>query len=449
MVTLAGLEDRLRQRLTEAVSRYGVPGAALGISIGDETTVVTTGAASLRTGIPVMRDTLFGIGSVTKVYQAALLLSLGLDIDQPVRRYLPAFRVADADATEAITVRQLLTHSSGLESNHMPDFGWGNDVVRQYVESCASLGQLHPPGLLTSYCNSGAIIGGHIVETIVGSCWDDALRDRILAPAGLENTVSLPWEAILRPVAIGHQHDATGRPAVSPKWSWPRSWSPAGGTLAASAPDVLAFARLHLTGEAPIGSEIAQSMAEFQRPWPQGLIPQLTGMGLGWFLYDWGETRILGHDGGAMGGIAALRVIPDYQAAVVLLVNSDYGGSLLYEEVVPAVLQDELGLPAMDREVAADVYPASRFLGAYRRLDAELEVVERTEGELVVRKRQQTLDVQIPASVTEFQLIPDGADHFLGRMPQLGMDVPYHFVDTDGDGNCDYLYEFMGATRRT
>jgi hypothetical protein len=189
-------------------------------------------------------------------------------------------------------------------------------------------------------------------------------------------------------------------------------------------------------------------MAGFQRAWPVGLIPRLTGMGLGWFLYDWGETRVIGHDGGAMGGIASLRVIPEHDAVVVLLVNSDYGGSLLYEEVVPAVLQDELGLPALQAEAAAELYPASRYVGTYRRLDAELEVAEPLEGGLVVLKRQQTLDVQIPGSVTEFQLVPDGTDHFRGRMPQLGIDIPYHFVDTDGDGTCDYLFDFMGANRR-
>ena len=224
MFPLSSLHDRLEGRLREALSRHRVPGAVLGLTLADETAVAAAGVANCRTGAPVRPHSLFPIGSVTKVYEASLVLSLGLDLDEPVRRrQLPDFRVADAEATETITLRHLLTHSSGLEGDYLADFGRGDDVVRRYVESCATLGQLHPPGLLTSYCNSGCVVGGRIVELATDLDWDSALRRRLLEPAALTDTVSLPEDAILRPVAVGHLPGEDG-PVVTTEWSWGRSF---------------------------------------------------------------------------------------------------------------------------------------------------------------------------------------------------------------------------------
>lgn len=444
---------RLAELLEDALVRHRVPGAVLGLSVGDETAVAAAGVASLRTQEPVRRESLFPLGSVTKLYQTTLLLSLGLDIDDPVQRHLPGFRVADPVATEAITIRHLMTHSSGLESDYIADFGRGDDAVRRYVESCATLGQLHPPGLLVSYCNSGAVIAGRIVEQVVGSCWDDSLRDRLLVPAGLEDTASLPEEAILRAVAVGHMPG----PTVATKWSWPRAFGPAGGTLAASAPNVLAFARLHLQEEAPVGSTIARSMAERQKSFPDGVthlasVERLEAVGLGWLLWDWDGTRVLGHDGGGLGCFSSLRVIPERDAAVVCLANYTYGGIPLARELVRAVLNEELGVRPAQTPRTENPHTARRYVGRYRRLGVDLEISERLGGRLAVRHRRQAVSTVFPESTDEAELEPVGPDRFRGRyatFPSLqSVDVTVRFVDTDDDGIADYAYEDTRAHRR-
>jgi CubicO group peptidase (beta-lactamase class C family) len=419
------------------------------VSLGDETAVVTAGVANVRSAAPVLRNTIFPIGSVTKIYQATLLLSLGLDIDEPVRRYLPEFRAADAAASDAVTVRDLLTHSSGLESDHVPDFGWGDDAVRLYVESCASLGQLHPPGLLTSYCNSGVVVGGRIVEILDGATWDESLRSRLLTLYELDDTVSLPQDAILRPVAVGHFPTKDG-PVVAPVWSWPRAIAPCGGTLAASAPDVLRFARLHLRRDQRIGSEIAYAMSELQRRWPEGIatddIAHLDGIGLGWFLWDWGGTRVLGHDGTGLGSAAGLRLIPDQDMAIVCLANAWYGGFLLRDDLLRAVIEDEAGLSTVSPQVTGNPHPSNRYLGTYRRLNAEISILEGTGGQVKMRKSFDGLGYH-DDQVYEQVLKPVGADLFRGRSTLYGEDV-YRFVDTDADGRPNYLYERISAYRR-
>jgi CubicO group peptidase (beta-lactamase class C family) len=448
---LSSLQGRLEERLREALPGHQVPGAVLGLATVDETAVAAAGIASRLTGAPVRPDSLFAIGSVTKVYEAALVLSLGLDLDEPVRRrHLPGFRVADAEATETITLRHLLTHSSGLEGDYLADFGRGDDVVRRYVESCASLGQLHPPGLLTSYCNSGCVVGGRAVELATHLDWDSALRERLLEPAGLTDTVSLPEDAILRPVAVGHL-PGEGGPVVTPEWSWGRSFGPAGGTPAASAPDVLAFARLHLDGGGALGSEIPAAMAGWQRAWPEGIEPGLAGMGLGWLIWDWCGTRVLGHDGSGVGCFASLRLVPDRGIAVVVLTNYEVGGMDLADELIRGVLADEAGLsppPRLAPIERAEVPEASRYTGTYKRLNTAYEIVERPGSGLAARVSMEAMGVVVPDDVAERSLEPAGDDLFAMRHALVPTDVAIRFVDADGDGELDYLYDNKWANRR-
>jgi CubicO group peptidase (beta-lactamase class C family) len=438
----------LEQRLRDALERHGVAGAALGVRIGDESVFATAGAASVRTGAPVTPDSLFALGSVTKIYQAALLVSLGLDLDAPVQRFLPGFRVADADASAAITLRHLLTHASGIGGDYVPDFGWGDDAVTRYVEGCAQLPQEFPPGLLTSYCNSAVVIGGRVVEVQTGTTWDQALRDRLLGPAGLEHTRSLPWEAILYDCAVGHVTGAEG-PEVAPTWSWGRAFGPCGGTPAASIRDLVAFGGLFVDEAAPVGAEVAARMAELQRPWPEGIDPGLEGMGLGWFLFDLQGTRLLSHDGAGLGCSATLRVIPEHGAVVAGLANTWYGGFPLTNELMRDVIADELGLRAEELPAhTANPHPASRYAGSYARLRIDLELSAGADGTLAARETTDGLGVHAD-TVREFALEPIGPDRFRAAAdPMTGSEPVYLFLDTDGDGAVDYLQQDTAVLRK-
>src|SRR5689334_3442585 len=153
--------DELQERLTALAEEHGAPGAVVGVLAGGETTVCATGTTRLGPeGAPVSPDTLFLIGSITKVWTATLVMKLigegKLDLDDPVNRHLtPPLRLADPEVADAVTVRQLLTHTGGFYGDAEEPPGRGDDAVRETVASYATLPQLHRPGSLFSYSNAG------------------------------------------------------------------------------------------------------------------------------------------------------------------------------------------------------------------------------------------------------------------------------------------------------
>ena len=146
----------LQHWIDEAAARHDVPGAAVAVQKDDDDPVeAATGVINLNTGVATTTDSVFQIGSVTKVWTAALVMQLvdeGLvDLDAPVRRYLPRFAVADPVVTVTVTVRQLLSHTGGFAGDLFEDTGRGDDALdRLLVFMRTGAHQVHPPGELFS-----------------------------------------------------------------------------------------------------------------------------------------------------------------------------------------------------------------------------------------------------------------------------------------------------------
>src|SRR5215208_5651132 len=181
--------DRWQERLDDLLAKVKAPGAVFALMHGDDVIECPAGTANLDTGAAVTADTLFPVASIAKAYTATLAMQLvddgALDLDEPLRRHLPGFRVADPDATARLTPRHLLTHTSGLDGDKEDTFGRGEDALERYVASCSTLGQIHPLGATFSYCNSGFNILGRLIEVLREKSFDAALRDHLLVPLGL------------------------------------------------------------------------------------------------------------------------------------------------------------------------------------------------------------------------------------------------------------------------
>ena len=175
---------------------------------GDEVDAAASGVLNLATDVEATVDSLFQIGSITKVWTATLVMQLvdegQIELDAPVRRYLPGFKVADEAVSEAVTIRHLLTHTSGIDGDHFADTGRGDDYLERYVETCAELPQVHPLGGTMSYCNTGYTILGRVLEVVADTVWDELLRRRLVEPLGLTHTVTLPEDVLRFRAAIGH-----------------------------------------------------------------------------------------------------------------------------------------------------------------------------------------------------------------------------------------------------
>ena len=137
MSNLTEVQAWLDERVAPLLEKYDVPAAAWAVLQGDE---IVDGAAGLLhkgTGVEATADSVFQIGSITKLWTSTLVMQLvdeGLvDLDQPVRTYLPDFTIADEEAAARITVRQLLTHTSGFEGDIFTDTGRGDDCVEKYL----------------------------------------------------------------------------------------------------------------------------------------------------------------------------------------------------------------------------------------------------------------------------------------------------------------------------
>src|SRR6201986_1633320 len=138
-----------------------------------------------------------------------------LDLDAPVAEVLPELRLADAEVAKTVTMRHLLNHTSGIDGDVFTDTGRGDDCVEKYVGLMADIKPNPPLGAPWSYCHSGFVLAGRVIEKLTGLTWDAALREKLYVPLGLKHTVTLPEEALLFRTAAGHV-DTSAEPVLAP-----------------------------------------------------------------------------------------------------------------------------------------------------------------------------------------------------------------------------------------
>ncbi|MEV6235123.1 serine hydrolase [Lentzea sp. NPDC051838] len=378
-----------QRRLSALAKKHGVPGAALGILYRGEVVQAHHGVLNTATGVEVTDDTIFQIGSIGKVWTTTVVMRLVdeglLDLDAPITDVLPELKLADPVVEQKVTMRHLLTHTSGIDGDNFTDTGRGDDCLERYTELLADAAQNHPLGATFSYSNAGFVLAGRVIEKLTGTTWDAAMREKLFAPLGLTRTGTLPEEALLHRAAVGHvtQDEKLG---PAPLWALPRSVGPA-GTIFASTADVLAFARMHLSGGlAQDGARVlseasAHAMTEKQTDVPD---PEALGdsWGIGWIRFGWDGHRLIGHDGNTIGQSAFLRLLPDQDLAVTLLTNADSARELylsLYREIFAELAGIDVPRP---KEPAAEppIVDTSGHVGRYARESVVLEVAEGETG---------------------------------------------------------------------
>ncbi len=456
-----------QQRLNVLARRHGVPGAVLGMlrirdgshdSADDELVQAAYGTVNKDTGVPVNTDSLFQIGSVSKVWTATLAMQLvdegRLDLDAPIARVLPELRLNEPEVTTKVTMRHLLTHTSGIDGDVFTDTGRGDDCLEKYVSELQEVAQNHPVGATFSYCNSGFSLAGRVIEKLTGGTWDDALRARIVTPLGLTHTVTLPEEALLYQAAVGHVSEggtaAVTRPHRVRVWGLPRALGPA-GLITSTVADLLAFASMHLAGGlAPDGTRLlseasAAAMIDKQVELPD---PYTLGdsWGLGWIRFDWDGHQLFGHDGNTIGQSAFLRILPDQGLAVALLTN---GGNTrdLYEDLYTEIFAEVAGV-TMTAPLAPPCDPVTvditSHVGTYERAGARLEVLSGDDGPLLRITTTGPLAALESEPTEELAMVPLSNDLFVVRRPNTQTWLPATFYELDTGGR--YLHFGLRAT---
>ena len=424
---------------------HRIPGASLGLmqlrpDAAPEVMACAHGMLSVATGVPTTTDSLFQIGSLTKVWTAALVMQLveehKIDLDVPVRDVLPEFVLLDDEAARSVTMRQLLNHTSGIDGDLFIDTGRGDDALQRYVARLVDVGQLHRPGDGWSYCNVGYSIAGRVVEVLTGATFERALTERLIEPLRLEHTVMLPEDALLHRAAVGHVGPSGTDLRPTRQWMFARAIGPA-GLICASALDVLTWSRSTMApgargaGPALLSGDSLREMAREQARLPTGATDSDT-WGLGWKRFDWSGHRVLGHDGQTIGQSAFLRILPTHGFAFVLLTN---GGNTrdLYEQLCREVFSELCGV-VMPEPLPSGSKPrnAGPHVGAYERAGERLEVAY-ADGDLVLRKIElKPLVGSEPSPPVESVMGQLSQDRFVVRPAGTHTNLPLVFTTFNG-----------------
>lgn len=376
------------QAIDTRIHSYIDQGAAVGASVallkGGE--IVYLGAFGVTTiaehGIKVTPHTLFYYGSICKNFCAALILRLVeqgvLALDLPIVHYLPDLHFSNAEYGERVTLRHLLSHTSGLP---MGGKYWGPrdpDALRRFVyEQIPYYTFLSEPGVVHLYSNAVFCVAGHVAEAVTGRFYDDWVQEYVFDPLQMKGTTFDPVVAITQPVALRHERGPDGKPYPIPKLMYNVSGNPSSFALGTIG-DLANLAQMYLNqgqfGGQPFLSPA--TIAEMQRSHADRC---LTGSASAWLQVSQGYG--LGFEVGAYRGRRAARhggaticyfdLFPDDQAGVILLTNYTNDAVLmpmlieLYEFVLDLPKQGVFFLDKPAATAPLDLRQQQRYCGAY------------------------------------------------------------------------------------
>jgi CubicO group peptidase (beta-lactamase class C family) len=341
----------LQEKLSQLADELQVPGAAAGVYLDGEEIYGFHGVTSVEQPLEVNEHTLFQFGSTGKTFTATAVMRLvaagRVDLDAPVRRYVPELRLKDASVAEAVTVLQLFNHTAGWDGDFFDDTGNGDDALARYVERMANLEQVSPLGSAVSYNNAALSLAGRLIEKVTEKPYEAAMRELIFEPLGLNNTWFFPGDVMTRRFAVGHSRHPDGKVTISRPWALPRSAAPAGG-MSAPASDQLAWARFHLSdGKGPDGHEVLPEalLRRMQEPTADMRGSALGDyVGISWLLRDVDGVRLVGHGGTTNGQYSDFTMVPARNFAVVSMANIEPEGSQMNHLITTWALEHYLGV---------------------------------------------------------------------------------------------------------
>jgi CubicO group peptidase (beta-lactamase class C family) len=388
------VSSELQDKLDGLAAELGVTGVTAGVLVEGQERYAFSGVTSVENPLPVDEGTLFQVGSITKTFTGTALVRLldqGLvDLEAPVRSYVPEFRTKQPEVGERVTVLQLLNHTAGWDGDLFADTGNGDDSLARYVELMADLDQVTPLDGPVSYNNASVSLAGRVIEKVAGTTYEQAVRDLLLTPLGLDNTWFFPADVMTRRFAVGHACHEDGRVTLNRPWTVPRSAAPAGG-LSANAADQLGWARFHLgDGTAPDGARLlpAALLRRMQEP-TVDMRGSAHGdyVGLGWMLRDLGGSRLVGHGGATNGQYSNFTMVPERGFALISMTNSGPNGPRLNDDLTEWALQHYLELQDVSPEPLVVGDDALAVLAGEYHTIAVVLAVTVEQGRLMVAMR--------------------------------------------------------------
>ncbi|MBR9913651.1 MAG: serine hydrolase [Algicola sp.] len=337
-------EQQLDSLIQNTLSTFEVPGISVGI-LKDSDIVYAKGHGirSLTNKKSMNANTLVGVASNSKgftCFALAMMVDEGkLQWDDKVRQHIPEFRLHDPWVTEEFTVRDLVTHRSGLGlgAGDLMFFPEGNNFTTEAI--IANLKYLKPESSFRSefeYNNNMFIVAGEVLERVSGLTWEAFIETKIMAPVGMTSSKA-SYNRITDKSNIIDAHTMADGEVIQIPHDWSETANPAGG-IVSNVPDMLTWAQFLMNDAVTSDGKRLLSEAQMHELW-QLQTPlrvrkgdwydsNFRGYGLGWFLTDVkGGHKQVYHTGGLIGTVTQFTMIPDMNLAIVVLTNQMNGSA--------------------------------------------------------------------------------------------------------------------------
>ena len=349
-----------------AMRTFDVPGIALAI-VKDGRTVVAKGYGVRKLGepTPVDEHTMFGIGSNTKAFTTAALATLvdagKLSWDDPVYQRLPGFMMYDPYVSHEMTIRDLLTHRSGMGLGEGDLLFWPHSTYTR-DEIIYRLRFMKPASSFRShyaYDNLLYMTAGQIIPAVTGVSWDDYIRQHIFAPLGMDHS-NVSNAAFKAGDDYAFPHSRVDGKLQVIRFEVLDNAGPA-GSINSCAADLAKWVQLQLNhGKFVDRDGRLFSEEQSKQMWtPQTILPtdnfppalaalraNFADYALGWSLRDYHGRKLVGHTGGVAGFVSRVMLVPEENLGVVVLTNAEEDGA--FDSILFHVLDHYFNLPATD-----------------------------------------------------------------------------------------------------
>ncbi|MGF1581939.1 MAG: serine hydrolase [Gemmataceae bacterium] len=381
---------RLEKWIAHEVQVKRLPSLSI-VIVEDQQTVWARGFgwADLNRKKPATAETVYRVGSVSKPFTALLLMMLVemgfVDLDEPVQRYLPSFKVRN-QFDKKITLRQMLCHRSGLvrESPVGNYFDATNPTLARTVSSLNKTKLVYRPETKTAYSNAALATVGRVIEQLMQKPFAKVMDQKLLQPLGMTNSSFVPTPKTRKYLAAANMWTYHGREFPAPKFEL--GMIPAGG-LYSNANDMAKFLRfLFAQGRGPKGRILKADTLEPM--WkPQLVKPQTkSGFGIGFYVYDFEGRKMIGHSGAIYGFSTKFAALPKEKLGVVVMSSKDVSnavtthiGNMVLKTMI--AVREGKPLPALTTTQPVPSMLARRLDGRYQAGKKTLELIE-TNGKL-------------------------------------------------------------------
>jgi CubicO group peptidase (beta-lactamase class C family) len=429
--------NELEKIALEEMKEKNTPGAAIAIIKGDKVIFVKgLGVRSIETGEEVTADTLFRLGSTTKMFTGAAILTLEeqgkIKLDSPISNYVKGL----SPNLSKVTADQLVSNTAGLRDSVVPLQTDDDDGLSRMIRSWKDDVFFTEPGKIYSYSSAGFWLAGLVIEDICGKPYADDMNELLFKPLGMKRTTFRPLVAVTYPLALGHNIQSDGKPViVRPAFNNVAMW-PA-GSIYSSVNDLSRWIIAlmndgRIDGRETISPSLIKKLTGVHAPMP-GDADSHYGYGIMQFKSR--GVRFRGHGGFSRGYGSMIQMAPDQKYAVIVLTNKS-------GETLPKTLNKafELGIkldPVPEEKPAPEIAVTQKemvqYTGVYLHPPTEWRIFIK-DGKLFIKQEDG-----------EYALKKTGTDKFT-----YGNSNENEIVLVRGsDGKVEHLFNGLYSAKKT